>query len=334
MGQKDTLSKNCFKDNRRFADLINAYCFHGEPLISPDDIQDCDSSVQTASPSKKGSLLLREGFQDITRKIVCKTQVILASLEAQTRVDYGMPVRVLGYDAGRYREQMIAKRNLHLEHKEFTRHDFLSFLTKTDRLSPVITIVLYFNGRWDGARSLKELLALEGIPQPLQNMTGDYPINMLEVDHYPHLDYFQTDLRLIFGFLQNSKDKDALRTFVERNQEGFRTLSADAFDLISEMAHAEDLKRIRELRFPGKEEVDMCKAIDDMVQLAKMQGMKRGEKRGLKRGKDLGAAEERSATIRLLVRDYLEDGYSEEMICRKLNKLFALDRRAVKKYLK
>lgn len=237
MGQKDTLSKNCFKDNRRFADLINAYCFHGEPLISPDDIQDCDSSVQTASPSKRGSLILREGFQDITRKIVCKTQVILASLEAQTRVDYGMPVRVL-----------------------------------------------YFNGRWDGA--------------------------------------------------QNSKDKDALRTFVERNQEGFRTLSADAFDLISEMAHAEDLKRIRELRFPGKEEVDMCKAIDDMVQLAKMQGMKRGEKRGLKRGKDLGAAEERSATIRLLVRDYLEDGYSEEMICRKLNKLFALDRRAVKKYLK
>lgn len=284
MGQKDTLSKNCFKDNRRFADLINAYCFHGEPLISPDDIQDCDSSVQTASPSKRGSLILREGFQDITRKIVCKTQVILASLEAQTRVDYGMPVRVLGYDAGRYREQMIAKRNLHLERKEFTSHDFLSFLTKTDRLSPVITIVLYFNGRWDGA--------------------------------------------------QNSKDKDALRTFVERNQEGFRTLSADAFDLISEMAHAGDLKRIRELRFPGKEEVDMCKAIDDMVQLAKMQGMKRGEKRGLKRGKDLGAAEERSATIRLLVRDYLEDGYSEEMICRKLNKLFALDRRAVKKYLK
>src|SRR5699024_7228596 len=168
MGQKDTLSKNCFKDNRRFADLINAYCFHGEPLISPDDIQDCDSSVQTASPSKRGSLILREGFQDITRKIVCKTQVILASLEAQTRVDYGMPVRVL-----------------------------------------------YFNGRWDGARSLKELLALEGIPQPLQNMTGDYPINVLEVDHYPHLDYFQTDLRLIFGFLQNSKDKDALRTFVE-----------------------------------------------------------------------------------------------------------------------
>ena len=264
MGQKDTLSKNCFKDNRRFADLINAYCFHGEPLISPDDIQDCDSSVQTASPSKRGSLILREGFQDITRKIVCKTQVILASLEAQTRVDYGMPVRVL-----------------------------------------------YFNGRWDGARSLKELLALEGIPQPLRNMTGDYPINVLEVDHYPHLDYFQTDLRLIFGFLQNSKDKDALRTFVERNQEGFRTLSADAFDLISEMAHAEDLKRIRELRFPGKEEVDMCKAIDDMVQLAKMQGMKRGEKRGLKRGKDLGAAEERSATIRLLVRDYLEDGYRE-----------------------
>lgn len=280
MGQKDTLSKNCFKDNRRFADLINAYCFHGEPLISPDDIQDCDSSVQTASPSKRGSLILREGFQDITRKIVCKTQVILASLEAQTRVDYGMPVRVLGYDAGRYREQMIAKRNLHLERKEFTSHDFLSFLTKTDRLSPVITIVLYFNGRWDGA--------------------------------------------------QNSKDKDALRTFVERNQEGFRTLSADAFDLISEMAHAEDLKRIRELRFPGKEEVDMCKAIDDMVHLAKMQGMESG----MERGKDLGAAEERSATIRLLVRDYLEDGYSEEMICRKLNKLFALDRRAVKKYLK
>ena len=280
MGQKDTLSKNCFKDNRRFADLINAYCFHGEPLISPDDIQDCDSSVQTASPLKRGSLLLREGFQDITRKIVCKTQVILASLEAQTRVDYGMPVRVLGYDAGRYREQMIAKRNLHLERKEFTSHDFLSFLTKTDRLSPVITIVLYFNGRWDGA--------------------------------------------------QNSKDKDALRTFVERNQEGFRTLSADAFDLISEMAHAEDLKRIRELRFPGKEEVDMCKAIDDMVHLAKMQGMESG----MERGKDLGAAEERSATIRLLVRDYLEDGYSEEMICRKLNKLFALDRRAVKKYLK
>ena len=44
----------------------------------------------------------------------------------------------------------------------------------------IITLVLYFGGQWDGAKSLYELLDFTGIPKELQRMVNDYQVHIPE----------------------------------------------------------------------------------------------------------------------------------------------------------
>lgn len=42
---------------------------------------------------------------------------------------------------------------------------------------PLITIVVYFGKEpWDGPRSLKEMLDLNGLPKEIVEMVADYPL--------------------------------------------------------------------------------------------------------------------------------------------------------------
>ncbi len=41
----------------------------------------------------------------------------------------------------------------------------------------------------------------------LRKIVADYPLHILEVLKYPNINLFQTDLGLVFGFLQNAKEE-------------------------------------------------------------------------------------------------------------------------------
>ena len=71
-----------------------------------------------------------------------------------------------------------------------------------------MTIVLYFGKHWDGARSLHELLNMDMIPLEMRKFVANYPLHLIEVGSYPYADQFKTDLRLVFGFLQNADNKE------------------------------------------------------------------------------------------------------------------------------
>lgn len=55
---------------------------------------------------------------------------------------------------------------------------------------------------WDGTKNLKELLKQENYPEEFRDIVPDYPMNLLEIQRFEHLERFQTDLYLVFGFLQ------------------------------------------------------------------------------------------------------------------------------------
>ena len=42
---KDTINKRYLSDNRRYADLINGFVFHGGQAIVPDTLMDMDSQT-------------------------------------------------------------------------------------------------------------------------------------------------------------------------------------------------------------------------------------------------------------------------------------------------
>ncbi len=48
MGVRDITQKEFFTDDKRFADLINAVCFHGCPILKPEELISVPESVRKA----------------------------------------------------------------------------------------------------------------------------------------------------------------------------------------------------------------------------------------------------------------------------------------------
>ena len=79
-------------------------------------------------------------------------------------------------------------------------------LKKEDRFIPVVTIVVYYGEKeWDGALSLKQMMA---IPKEMENIVNDYKMKLVEARQNDLLfhNINNRDLFNLFGILLN-KDK-------------------------------------------------------------------------------------------------------------------------------
>lgn len=200
---------------------------------------------------------------------------LLLGIENQTEIHYAMPVRNMIYDALQYGNQVaaIAAQNVK-EKKAPTRAEFLSGFYKADKLGPVITLVLHFGvDPWDGATSLHEMMDF-----PLEEMRTfiqDYKIHLidpaaLEPDE---LEKFSTSLREVLGCIKYSKDKEKLSSFIRNNTR--MMLEINAARVIQAITNI-TLDLSEEV-----EEVDMCKAIDDMMQDSREEGKAEGRTEGI-----------------------------------------------------
>lgn len=132
---------------------------------------------------------------------------------------------------------------------------------------------------WDGARELYDLLNIRKNVEEYQCLYQNYQINILDVQRLQHMERFQTDIRWVFGFLQRRSNKKKLREFIRDNQEAFRCLKEDAYDVIQTYGNIAVLKRIKEeCKVEGG--YDMCRAWNEIMKDERMKGEKRGEKRG------------------------------------------------------
>ena len=143
---------------------------------------------------------------------------------------------------------------------------------------PVTVIMYYGEEPWSGPKSLHDMLKLEDFPEDFRAMVNDYPLHIFEVNRFPHLDYFKTDLRLVFGFLQNRSHKERLKQFVKENEQELSNLEDDACDMITVMSHSEELLRMKD-KFRKGSKVDMCKALKEWMDESKLEGRLEGEDR-------------------------------------------------------
>ena len=273
MRERDVLTKEYLSDSSRFADLMNVFYFGGQPVIRPEDVQEMSSEV-TVIRKHADELLTTFGFRDVLRKVACGTQFVVMGIEEQSEVHYAMPVRVMEYDTAEYRRQVREKKKLHREQKDLRGSEFLSGFSRKDRMLPTITLVLYFGERWDGARSLHELLDFTEWADHLRKIVTDYPLHILEVLKYPNINLFQTDLGLVFGFLQNAKKKDSLKEFISIHKNQFADLREDAYDVIAELANAAELGVQKKEYLNENGGIDMCQAIQEMIEEGRNEGSK------------------------------------------------------------
>ena len=134
MGQKDMTEKLLEEYNDVFADIYNVLLFKKNVI---DEKRLRDGTTESVYKADTGEY--RDQRRDVMKTYLDEYRMELAfvGIDNQTTVDRYIPVRILGYDYGKYRRQV--------DEKKFP-------------LVPVITLVLNLsNTRWNDYKSLAEI---------------------------------------------------------------------------------------------------------------------------------------------------------------------------------
>ena len=182
-----------------------------------------------------------------------------------------MPVRNIVYDALQYGKQVadIAAKHRTDGSKGHSRGEYLSGFYKNDKITPVITLVLHFGANeWDGPLSLHEMMAIKN--ENLLNFVQDYQIHLIDPAKLSKedLEKFSTSLREVIGYIKYSRDKKRLTEFLTDNPR--MLMEANAARVIKAVTNTP-------LDIPEDAEViDVCKAVEDMMNESKAEGRTEG----------------------------------------------------------
>ena len=322
MGTADMVTKEYMRENAVFADAFNYLIYNGKKVIDPAKLKEIDPTEialpfgdeEKAGEDKKGKVQETEWssvkngsvrkktagragkktdavqkYRDILKSAVIKQDekmsYVLLGIENQTDVHYAMPVRNAIYDALQYGRQVA---DIAAEHrrnkKDFTgksNGEYLSGFLKEDCIKPVITLVIHFGAEeWDGPLSLHEMMSVSDIE--ILSFVENYRIHLIDPAKLTEeqLNKFSTSMREVIGYIKYSKNKDKLLEF----------LRTDAHRSI-EMNAARVIKTITNTPIEVSEEegeIEMCKAIEDLIAESEARGRAEGEVRGEARGRAEG----------------------------------------------
>ena len=272
MGKKDSITKDYMGNPARFADLFNGFCFHGAEKVVPSELRDMDTAGVVIPHSADGAAVPTQKYRDVL-KVLTKTDgkaaYCILGVENQSEVHTAMPVRNMLYDAMTLADQISAVANSHKNNRDKASDnaEFLSGFHRSDKLLPVVTIVVHWGAdEWDAPVSVQEMYS-EDIDDGLLKYSPDYHINLVSPTMMSdeELEIFQSDLREVLKFIKYSKDKQSMQDLVDRDPK-YKSLNRDAARTISVCANVD-------FKIPeGEEPIDMCKAIEDMKDDARKEG--------------------------------------------------------------
>ena len=278
MGKTDIVTKDYTEDNRVLADAFNVLVYEGKPVIRPEKLRPLDPTMigvpynanETELPVQK----LRDSLKCLTIMEDDNATYLLLGLENQTNIHYAMPVRDMLYDALQYTAQVekITKERRNTKDpktvsgKKLSGAEYLSGFGKDDKLMPIITAVLYFGeGKWDGPRSLHEMLALHD--PKLLSFVSDYKMNLITPEDTPDeiIDRLDSSLREVLYFIKYSKDKAKLMELTQTDPR-FKNLERKAARVIKTVTGVEvDVEN-------EEEPVNMCQAMRELLEDANNEG--------------------------------------------------------------
>ena len=275
--RKDAPTVQYLKDNNIFADVFNYYMYNGEQVIKPDMLHEKDPKEITLLQGKNGKQISDTKYRDLLKYVTAKSvgniAYFILGIEAQDKMHFVMPVRNMLYDSKNYDNQVesIAKRHKqNIEDKterstDVSSDEYLSGFYSTDKLTPVITLVIYFGSeKWTAPTTIHEMLDIDD-PKILQYVP-DYKINLITPESIPEEDFdkFQTEIRQVLKLIKHSKDKDCISRAVHDNE--YEDVSKDTVNLLSAVLGIN-------FKFDKrKERVNMCKAFEDLLEDAKAEG--------------------------------------------------------------
>ena len=240
----DTTCKQLLRDEECFADLCNYAFFQGRQVIKPEELVSRENDLSTLTGNIEKPTEIKR-YRDVVRKASIHGDYVIIGVEHQSTFDKNMIFRILNYDATTYINQVESKKEVY----------------------PVGSFVFYTGDEeWNLPETLKS------IPSEMEPYINDWRL--------PVIDLKTMDARK----LMNRR----LRDVVEINQSMFagsyeglrenRKIETESFMMAATFTRT----NIRREDLPEGDEINMCKAMDQLFQRFENQGIEKGKLNTLK----------------------------------------------------
>ena len=285
MGKIDTVTKEYMENPIVFADAFNQFLYHGDQKIDPAQLTELDTTEIVIPYGGNGAGVPEQKYRDVLKLLYAMTDgraaYCIMGIENQTEIHYALPVKNGVYDFLQLSHQVSEAANSHRQamrdmkseqsnppqRKEApTDGEFLSGFRKTDRLIPVITLVIYFGSdSWDAPLSLKEMYS--SVDSVILAHAPDYHVNLIAPRETSddEINEFHSNLREVMLYIKYSKDKKTLNKVVKEDIK-FQSMERQAAEVINIVTGSK-------LKYPeGKGDVNMCLAIQQMREESEIKG--------------------------------------------------------------
>lgn len=228
----DTTCKQLLRDEECFADLCNYAFFQGRQVIKPEELVSRENDLSTLTGNIEKPTEIKR-YRDVVRKASIHGDYVIIGVEHQSTFDKNMIFRILNYDATTYINQVESKKEVY----------------------PVGSFVFYTGDEeWKLPETLKE--TLKSIPSEMEPYINDWRL--------PVIDLKTMDARK----LTNRRLKDVVeisQSMFAGSYEGLREnrkIETESFM----MAATFTCTNIRREDLPEEDEINMCKAMDQLFQ--------------------------------------------------------------------
>ena len=263
----DSTCKKLFRDDGCFADICNYAFFQGKQIIKPEELVSRENDVSKLMGQELLPMETKR-YRDIVRKASINGEYMIIGVEHQSTLDKNMIIRILNYDAQLYINQVESGKEVR----------------------PVGSFVFYTGDKeWTYPKSLKESLK---IPPEMKDYINDWKLPVLELQ------------KIDSGMLKNQRLKEVVeisQSMFKGDYEKLRTnrmISVESFKMAAIFTHTD----IKEEDLPEGDEINMCKAMDQLFQRMRDEG----EVLGLEKGELIGLEKGKLNTLRFTLKEQLK----------------------------
>ena len=282
MGLKDTAAKNFFGKPEILANLMDYVLYDGKTTVQAEQLTELCGEHYQIVQDETGKFRTDNRFRDKLFEYDMGKEKLSVGLELQSRNDKCMVLRIMTYDARRFR-----------------------LMLQQEKLSHILNLVLSFDrSRRPCASNLEELIQQKiSLPKKCFYNYGFISLNIYELAEKSEM-FSCKELKNVLNYFRWDQDsKQLMDALAEGRLDG--RLSRDAALLCAVFLGLE-INVDNDI-----EEVDMCKAFRDF----KRDCIKEGKKLGIDEGVKIGEARGKEKTIQEIIVRLLRLSYSILDIC-------------------
>jgi len=274
MSKVDVCTKAYMSNPRFFSDAFNYYFFQGKQVVKPEEltVQDITEIAIPYGEEADKVIIPVQKYRDILKMWTIMTSenatYMLLGVENQANIHYAMPIRNMLYDALNYSSQVEKIGKMHRKKKDITNDEFLSGFKKEDKIKPIFTLVIYWGTKdWDAPKSLYEMFDIqEEMEEVVKKYVNDYKIHVIIPNEIEDFNRFSTELGYCLRYIQSSKNRQKLTQLLKEHYDvysNFDKMSGNLLQIVTNTTLPEEAKK--------EESVNMCQAIEEMIQEAKQE---------------------------------------------------------------